>query len=362
MKKILMIASFPPPITGQSVASEAVLECLQESLDVSVVNLSKPGLKAGIDSLSRLTQVLNIIYQVVRQVRQVDVVYFTISQSFFGLLKDLVMLGLCYKSLPKFVIHSHGFGIRYLVLDKHKAMNFIFKAFALRIKKLIVLGPTHRKIMKHLVPEDKLEVVYNFGDPGLVLEKELISEKFCNLENDTLEILYLSNLLPGKGYLELINAYIHLRKKRNLNIKLTIAGGFQSEVDKQSFLGLISEEPSITYVGIADFKTKKALFAKSHVFCLPTYYPFEGQPISILEAYASGCVVVSTEHAGIPDIFTERNGFVVEKASVSSLVKILEEILEKRTEIVKTAEHNHSEFLKRFSKQSFGDQIKAVIM
>ena len=68
---------------------------------------------------------------------------------------------------------------------------------------------------------------------------------------------------------------------------------------------------------------KRRLFAEAHVFCLPTYYSYyEGQPISILEAYASGCVVITTDHGGICDIFKDKiNGFRVEKRSCLSIKK-----------------------------------------
>ena len=47
------------------------------------------------------------------------------------------------------------------------------------------------------------------------------------------------------------------------------------------------------------------------VFVLLTRYPNEGQPISILEAMGNGMVVITTDHAGIPDIVEDGvNGFL----------------------------------------------------
>ncbi|MBW8003473.1 MAG: glycosyltransferase family 4 protein, partial [Planctomycetes bacterium] len=70
------------------------------------------------------------------------------------------------------------------------------------------------------------------------------------------------------------------------------------------------------------------LYRSSQVFCLPTYYRYEGQPISIIEAYASGCVVVTTDQGGIGDIFkNNKNGYEVEKESIEDLVDKLEKII-----------------------------------
>ena len=74
-------------------------------------------------------------------------------------------------------------------------------------------------------------------------------------------------------------------------------------------------------------KSKEELLAQAHVFCLPTYYSYEGQPISILEAYASGCAVLTTDHSGIFDIFTPgMNGWQVRPQSPESIVEVLVEI------------------------------------
>lgn len=45
-----------------------------------------------------------------------------------------------------------------------------------------------------------------------------------------------------------------------------------------------------------------------------TRYPNEGQPISILEAMGNGMMIVTTDHAGIPDIVEDGvNGIIAQK-------------------------------------------------
>jgi glycosyltransferase involved in cell wall biosynthesis len=98
-------------------------------------------------------------------------------------------------------------------------------------------------------------------------------------------------------------------------------------------LNKIADNEELKYLGkFIDGVEKRKLYCESHIFCLPTYYPFEGQPISILEGYATGCAVITSNHSGIPFIFKdEKNGFMVEKKSVSSLTESLRKaILEKK--------------------------------
>ncbi len=68
-------------------------------------------------------------------------------------------------------------------------------------------------------------------------------------------------------------------------------------------------------------REKKELLLWGTIFILPTYYAMEGQPISILEAMATGNLILTTNHAGIPDIFEDGvNGYFVEKQNIKSIV------------------------------------------
>jgi glycosyltransferase involved in cell wall biosynthesis len=54
----------------------------------------------------------------------------------------------------------------------------------------------------------------------------------------------------------------------------------------------------------------------------------EGTPVSILEASASGLPVVSTRHAGIPDVIIhERSGYIVEERDVEKMADYMIRLL-----------------------------------
>ena len=66
------------------------------------------------------------------------------------------------------------------------------------------------------------------------------------------------------------------------------------------------------------------------MFCLPTWLKFEGQPISIIEAYASGCIVVTTANGGINDIFNDNvNGVLLHVNFNANNDRIQEELRKK---------------------------------
>jgi len=333
---ILFIAPLPPPLTGHSLAAKILLDELSTHHRVEVVDFKKDVFKQGVYSVNRIVQILKILTEIWHKKKDSDVIYLTISQSISGNIKDLITYGICFKIISRMVIHLHGGGIRKLIFNKYWIIYYLNKFFLKRIGGVVVLGKSLKSIFESMVPQDRIYVVPNFAEDYLLLEKKKIEKKFLDI--NPLRILFLSNLIPGKGYEELVDAYVTLKHDLKKSVRIDFAGGFESENDQKRFLDQIKDNVKIHYHGIVFGEKKKELFSNSHLFCLPTYYSYEGQPISILEAYASGCVVVTTDHGGISDIFKNGvNGFEVRKKSAVSIKRKIEQILKKPEQLLPMA-------------------------
>ena len=337
---ILFIAPLPPPLTGHSLAAKILLDELVKHNRVEVVDFKKDVLKQGVNSVNRIVQILKILTEIWHKKKNADVIYLTISQSNSGNIKDLITYAICFKIISRMIIHLHGGGIRKLIFDRYRIFYHLNKFFLKRIGGAVVLGKSLISIFEAMVPQDRIYVVPNFAEDYLLLDPKKIKKKF--LKTDPLRILFLSNLIPGKGYEEMINAYMTLKDDLKKKIRIDFAGGFESEEDKKKFLDKIKDNPEIQYHGIVFGNKKKELFSNPHMFCLPTYYYYyEGQPISILEAYASGCLVITTDHGGISDIFKNGvNGFEVRKTSAVSIKTKIEQILKKPEQLLPIALSN----------------------
>ena len=104
----------------------------------------------------------------------------------------------------------------------------------------------------------------------------------------SLRIFYLSNLMKEKGIFCLLNALKNL-EKNNIIYKAKIAGNIDQKYSKE-ILNLFTELKNAEYIGVVNGDDKKNLLKWGNVFVLPTFYKMEGQPISILEAMATGNV------------------------------------------------------------------------
>jgi glycosyltransferase involved in cell wall biosynthesis len=322
--RILFIAPLPPPINGQALASDVFLKELQKRNEVIVIDTAKHRERIS-TIIKRMVEVLGIVYRIYSHRRGIDLIYLTISESLAGNARDLLTYLICYNHLDRMVIHLHG-GASMTHLMNRTMVGWINRYFMARLKGIIVLGETQRKIFHNAINPNRLYSVPNFAEDYLFASHNDIRTKYSK---KILTVLFLSNLLPGKGHTDLLDAYISLTSSYRSLIHLHFAGAFESEPLKRQFLNRIQSLKNVYYHGVVQGEKNRELFLQSQIFCLPTYYSCEGQPISILEAYAAGCVVITTNHSGIKDIFADKqNGYQVDRQSPTSLREVLESALQ----------------------------------
>jgi glycosyltransferase involved in cell wall biosynthesis len=319
--RILLIVPLPPPVTGHSLASQVLLDGLTGVHETAVVNLSVGSLNDGRVTARRIREVVRVLLKVWRLKRATDAIYFTISESRAGNLKDLFVYAICAGRLGRVFVHLHGGTIGRELFDRHPIWRKINAAFIKHLGGVIISGPAHLDIFRGMIARERIHMVPNSAEDELFVTDTEVRDKFSNAR--PLRVLYLSSMTIEKGYRDLVDAWFLLESVQRRQIQLDFAGRFDSDAARRAFEARIAGVEGIRYHGLVDSQEKRRLFKQAHVFCLPTRM-FEGQPISILEAYASGCIVVTTGQGGIHDVFTDGvNGFEVAPGSDESIAASL---------------------------------------
>ncbi|MCF7888338.1 MAG: glycosyltransferase family 4 protein, partial [Candidatus Omnitrophica bacterium] len=279
-----------------------------------------------------------------------------IAQSKFGFLKFFLMFKICQiKNIP-YIIHLHGNMLPITFKTNKRLFQKMILDVLNKSNKVIVLSETLKKQVFFDV--SKVEIINNFVEDDFFISYD---NKKAILEDSTFKLFYLSNLIESKGILDVLRACL-LLKDRGIKFHLTIAGLWQKEIKRkgQKIVKELGEE-YVTYLGVVQGERKKEVIHKDHIFLLPTYYPQEGVPISILEAMAGGNVILTTRQGGIADIITEgKNGYFVEKKNPKGITdKIC--FLYQNFPKIKQISQNNIEYAKEFTVKQFVNSIETLI-
>ena len=357
--KILVIAPLPPPITGHSLASQVFVDGLRGIHQAAVVDLGLGTASDGTISIRRIVEVFKVLKQVWRESRTADAIYLTISESVAGNAKDLLIYALCVRRLSRMFIHLHGGSIKKLLFDRYRLLRNVNTAFIRNMGGVIISGRSHTPIFADMIDGSKIYIVPNFAQDNLFLSERATNEKFGNVA--PLRVLYISGMREEKGYNDLTDAYLSLSDGMKQCIRVDFAGKFDSDLERTRFEERIAGVEGIRYHGMVDEKQKERLFAQAHAFCLPTSM-FEGQPISILEAYASGCVVLTTGQDGIHDVFAHGvNGFEIEERSPAAIARVLDTIARDAKSLQPIAMENRTLAMREFRTARFNGRLTAII-
>lgn len=326
---------------------------------MDVVDLSVDSQHDGSISFRRIRAVLNVLRKVRAARKGVDVAYLTIAESIAGNLKDLLILWLLRDKVGRVVLHLHGGSFRVAVLERSRLLKKWNEAFLSQVDKVVITGHSHKEIFCGIVASQRLAVVPNFALPQLFTTTDNIRRKFAGVE--CVRVLYVSGMDPRKGYGRLLDAYLALQPEIRARLRLDFAGRFDDPQEQEVFEARIATSEDISYHGVVNGERKRQLFAQAHVFCLPTGY-LEGQPLTILEAYASGCVVLTTPQPGILDVFVPGvNGQLISTEDPALLKENLAAIAAHPERSLAVALGNFDEAEKNYRADTFREKMIRIL-
>ena len=356
MKKILIIGPFPKPISGVSFANKVVKEVLDNSLEFKTdyINTSYPVFEDSVGSFSfkKAFFFLRINFNVLKVIGN-DIIYITPGQTFFGIVKYTLFILLSSFLNKELIIHVHGnfLGLQYKKLGGIKKKIFYY--LLSRFTKGIILSPLLKNNLTPFLLDKNIYNLYNFAENYLF-------KQTSKLKVEKIRVVYLSNLMKEKGVLNLLDALEKIEEK-NISYEAKIAGNIDDNL-KEIIKQKIEKLKNTKYLGSIYGKEKSDLLNWSNIFVLPTFYKMEGQPISILEAMATNNVIVTTKHAGIPDIVKENiNGYFVEKNNFETIFNTLVSLDKDKSKILKIANNNKTYFANNYTEEHFGKELIKIL-
>lgn len=356
MKRVLIIGPFPEPTTGVSLANKVVGLNLDkvDQFKVSVINTSynKFDENLGAFSISKVLYFFKLNFYAYK-IFNSNIVYLTPGQTFFGVVKYAFFIWITKILGKQLVVHIHGNHVGTAFSQLKGIKKYVYKSLLKKASKGIVLSESLKANMTPFIADNKIHILYNFVEDYLFVENDVIRKK---LEFTKPKIFFLSNLMEEKGIFDLLEA-LKILEADGIEYEAKIAGHIDKK-NKERIERYFKELNHTKYCGVVSGEEKKALLLWGNIFVLSTFYAMEGQPISILEAMATANFVLTTKHAGIPDIFeNEINGYFVEKKNAQDLVSKIKMTQANREECIGIMKHNYSDANEKYRVDNFISNI-----
>lgn len=311
---ITVVGRFPPPLDGQTIATKRLISLLPPALDVHRFNLSA-GPTSFTESNVRfrpqkawhyLTTYPRLRRRLAKH-RDTTVLWTSISPSTLGHLRDLLTTLPAFKAAQTVfaVVHWGNFNR----LFSSPITRFTARRLVSRLDGFVFLTHELSSRCASWIPAAKRFVVPNTIDEAVYCSNAEVEQKQTDrLKNNDLRLLFISNMTPSKGYMDVLQA-VGLLRDRGLDVYADFVGRWEQDRDQKTFEAAVRKhrlQSRITHHGpIADREKIKALYLQADLFLLPTYYPTEAQPLTILEALNAGTPVIVTKHAGIPEMVND---------------------------------------------------------
>ncbi|GHC44491.1 glycosyl transferase [Ulvibacter litoralis] len=324
------------------------------TIDTIPIQLSNKMEGLGNFSLGKIFGAFSIYFKLIVKLlsNKYDLVYFTLSPLGFAFYKDAISVCILKIFRKNIVFHLHGKGIKNEIQNKlkRKIYKFVFKNV-----EVIQLAEALKNDIKDIYPKTP----YFLPNGVKQIDVTTIDTKRTN---SIPTFIYLSNLMKDKGILVFLEAVRNLKKYDN-QFKVHIVGP-SSDVTIEQLEEYISQNglTNVKLFGPAFNQKKYKHLLKSDVFVLPTFYKNECFPLSILEAYQTGLVVLSTDNGAIPSMVQEnKNGFLVPQKDVEALAERMKYLIKnpQKLEIIK--ENNKKEFNEKYTEEILIKNFETII-
>jgi glycosyltransferase involved in cell wall biosynthesis len=252
-------------------------------------------------------------------------VYIPISQSTWGFMRDAVLVGVTKAHRRRPILHLHGGHLQAFYRGAPAIMRWLIRAVFGQAHEAWALTSSLQAQFRGLVDSDRVRCVENVV-PDPLTDSD---DAGASPEHASFRLLYLANLLPEKGCFELIAA-LRLLGEACSGWEVRLVGAADPAVEerlRREIALLPSKGPDVRLLGVLRGAEKSAQYRWADAFAYPTYYPFEGQPLVLLEALGSALPIISTRHAGIPDTVRDGiDGLLVEPRDPSALAAALSKL------------------------------------
>jgi len=251
-----------------------------------------------------------------------------------ALYRDWLVMLLCRPFFKRIVLHWHAAGLAKWLETTRQIRT---RAFTYRLTKdvdlSIVLSRFNRADAEKIFSRQITVVSNGIPDPCADFERQVLPRRQARVEarrallaaqpirsQDLLlagddphvvKVLYLAHCTREKGLFDALEGVRQANRllaefQSPLVLRLLVTGAFVRKDEQEEYERWIAHTAmgdQAHYVGFVSGAQKNHALRDADLFCFPTFYENENQPVNLIEAMAYGLPVVTTRWRSLPEIF-----------------------------------------------------------
>ena len=363
-------------VTGVALAFDLLIQELERGqLKHRLVDATYRGVvsKSGTFAIGRAIETICVIAMVWWHLLFCKIYYATMSSSPVGFIRDYLTIGLARLLGRRTVLHLHGGGFEDFYTSQKPWLQRLIRSNLNRTDTIVVLGELLKEqfYCAGEFVKPKLAVVPN----GLTLGvDEPVAVVKTLPKGGSLQLLYLSSLMPSKGFFDVLQSMVLLEQQSPGRYHLNLCGSFvdaktetavevHDEATLHAYIAKLELGECVTYHGQVLGEEKNLQFAQANVFLLPTSYPWEGQPLSIIEALAFSIPVISCCHKGIPELVEDgKTGLFVKPEAPDAIASAVIEMTTDSNRYSKMSHAAREHYEANFRRDVHLERLISVIL
>jgi glycosyltransferase involved in cell wall biosynthesis len=289
-----------------------------------------------------------------------------------ALYRDWLVMLICRPFFKRVILHWHAAGLaKWLEMVVQMRSRSLTYRLMKQVDLSIVLSKYNQADAEKIFSQ-RIQVVSNgIPDPCPNFDAEVLprrkarfaarqllkkgrTDSFAPADEEPalVRVLYLAHCTHEKGLFETVAA-IRIANRSLLEsaspfrLRLLVAGTFVNEAEKAEFQKLAVEPGTrehVEYFGFVSGDQKNQLLRQADIFCFPTYYQNENQPVNLIEAMAFGLPILTTRWRSIPELFPANYPGLVDVHSPEQIAAKLIDLCSRET-----GEGFRSIFLREFT-------------
>ena len=250
-----------------------------------------------------------------------------------ALYRDWMVLTICRPFFKRLILHWHAAGLaKWLETSVQMRSRVLTYRCARQADLSIVLSRYNMADAEKLLPQ-RIRVVSNgIPDPCpefrqtilprrrarsaardlLFAGRSLSPDDYHETGGDpqVIKVLFLAHCMEEKGLFDAMRSVVLANRtlaeqQSPVRMKLLAAGTFVTAGERTKFDQLMTDpefDQAVDYLGFVSGDGKQRALQECDLFCFPTYYLGENQPVNLIEAMAFGLPVVTTRWRSLSEM------------------------------------------------------------